>query len=81
MEESHGFFHSACLKLNESVRKNKVSLGISGENSGYPRQFRSVSRTMAFFFPESSCISQRPSCMEKIARYMVYLRNLTSGKA
>ena len=56
MEESHGFFHSACLKLNGSVRKNKVSLGISGENSGYPRQIRSVSRTMAFFFPESSCI-------------------------
>ena len=49
MEESHGFFHSACLKLNGSVRKNKVSLGISGENSGYPRQIRSVSRTMAIF--------------------------------
>lgn len=27
MEESHGFFHSACLKLNGSVRKTRYHSG------------------------------------------------------
>lgn len=51
---SQGFFQEACLKLKGSVRKNSVSLGINGENNGYPRKCFSMNRKRTFFCPVSS---------------------------